>query len=363
MKRSKKITLFFLAAAAALLPVSCEVTGWCDTRRPIYDEVGVRVMVRVNIDWSQAGLEPETPDGRIMASVWFFPIEGGDPFVLATDDTRDSIPLPPGNYHILAFNGVLEPSGTHNEFVSSSFNYIGFRATERYETFEAYCRKPLVLSAERFLRAGEDDTPPSVASPEVLATDHYRNTDTGDVFGITIEMVDNDRRPELYFSPRRCTSLLHVRARVMNLISLSAMDGANVISVSGLAESMRLASGEPGTTSVTHFFPIGDRAYNEGSQTDGTVNGYCYTFGLTSAAQSVQRVSLYFTMRDGGTPLPFDWDVTNRFLRTQEPFEEKLYVEVGDIHLPDTQPSEGAGSLFDAQVENWGANVDILIEI
>jgi hypothetical protein len=352
-----------------LLLCSCEATGWQDTRRPIEDEGELRVIVRVRLDWNQASLEP----GRVIASVWFFPESGEHPRVLTTDELLDSIALPPDNYRILAFNGLLEYASTRDEQTSSSFRNIGFRGTGRYETFEAFCRNPLTLSAA-YSRPAETSTP--MAAPETLTADHYHNSETGDVLHLTMEMVDRDVRPTLEFTPVRLTAQVQLVAHVENLVSAATFDGANVAAISGLAESVLLASGKKGTTPVTHYFTINHRQYDEGSEVNGTLRGDCFTFGLpgasTRADGNENLLNLYFTLRDG-TPHPaIERDITGHFMQEEQgdgKIQLTLRVEVGEgrlgpddyIHLPDTQDPGSDGSDFDADVDKWGNNVTVPI--
>jgi hypothetical protein len=314
-----------------------------------------------------------------MASVWFFPDDEGQPHVLTTDAVVDSIPLPPGNYRVLAFNGLLEYSPTRDEQTSGSFRHIGFRGTGRYETFEAFCRTPLTVTSARYSRA-EDDQSALMASPEELACDHYRNDATNDVFSVTMSMVDKGARPVLEFAPAKLTAQLQLVVHVENLISAASFENANVAFISGLAESVLLASGKRGTTPVTHYFIINDRQYYEGSETDGTLRGGCLTFGLPQVtgdgSGNDNLLSLYFTLRNGDPYPVIERDLTGRFTQGEEDRQSgeeqlTLYVEVGagslgpddHIRLPDTQDPGNPGSDFGAEMYGWGENVVYPIDI
>jgi hypothetical protein len=358
-----------------ILLIACEAAGWQDSRRTITDEGALRITVRVRMDWNRAGLEPETPDGRITASVWFFPDDDSErlPYVMTTDEIVDSISLPPGRYHILAFNGLLEYSPARTVQNSASFQHIGFRGTERYETFEAFCRTPLILSS-RYSRAPGDVSAP-MAAPEMLAADHYRDAATGDVLSLTTEMVDKDIRPTLNFVPVPIVAMLRVVVHVQNLISAATIEGANIASVNGLAESVFLASGRKGTALVAHYFNINHRQFYENSETDGTLRGESLTFGLLEeedGANVANMLGLYFTLRDG-YPLPvMERDITGR-LEEEEQIDGKIqltfYVEVGTgvsgspndpdppVELPTTPDTGGAGSEFDVEIDSWGDNI------
>jgi hypothetical protein len=358
---------------------SCEVTGWQDTRRPIEDEGAFRVSVRVRLDWNRSALAPVTPDERIPASVWFFPQEEGQsPYVLTTDEVLDSISLPPGDYHILAFNGLLSYNATRDEQNGGSFRNIGFRGTDRYDTFEAYCTTPLILPASLRSRA-EDDLSAPMAAPEALAVDHYRNEATGDVLRLTMDMVDKGIKQTLDFAPERLIEMLQVVVHVKNLVSATDVEGVNVASIGGLAGSVRLASGERGVSPpVAHYFTVNHRQYDEGSQTDGTLRGECLTFSraedlVRDPGTGVRnRLRLYLTLRDGS---PFDvieHDVTGRFTPDGEYTGElRLTLDAGMgllgandyIELPDTQEPGGSGSGLDANVNGWGEHVDVPIEL
>jgi hypothetical protein len=361
----KAFATFVLLSVLMLLGLtSCEVMGWQDTRCPIIDEpLSARgVTVRVQLDWSRADIPAETPDGRRMGNVWFFPAEGGTPFILEMDETLDSIALPVGNYHILIFNGLLRADASRGELTSNSFRYIGFRNTERYETFEAYCRNPITLSGKYAARSA-DDAP--VSSPEVLAATRYTADDGTDMFRVTPVMLDGDVRPTLQFAPRRVTSLLHLTVHVENLVSISSVEGASSASVSGLAGGILLATGEPVPPAVTHFFTINHRKFYEGSVTEGTVEGYCYFFGLAAGEAATQELEIFFRLRDGTDYDPIHRDITGRFSVDEQTLQVVLNIEAGAKHLgeddiirlPDTPDPGGEGAGMDADIGDWGENV------
>ena len=346
---------------------SCEATGWQDTRRPLEDEGALRVSVQVRLNWEASGLggDPE------VASVWFFP-EGGEPKVLSTNETLDSISLPPGDYRILAFNGLLENNASTREQRSSvSFANIGFRGTDRYETFEAFCLRPQQVSAAYSRPADE----PAMSPPEALAAGRYDDGAGGDMFRITMEMVDRKERPELTFTPVPAVATLELTAHVGNLISAATIDGANTASVSGLGESVFLATGRTGEAAVTHYFTLNHRQYDDPENPkDGTLRGGCFTFGLPQ--ENSNLLGLWFTLRDSkeGTPKTyFHRDLTEPWAEQhgKEVMQLDLRVEVGKlrlgendtINLPDTQPPEEVGSNFDADVDEWGDDENVALDI
>jgi hypothetical protein len=360
-----------IAGLTALLMLSsCEVIGWQDHRRPIDDESDLRVIVRVGLDWSLSGLT-EDP---VIGSVWFFPESGEAPHVLNTEELLDGIPLPPGDYRVLAFNGLLNYTASRNEQTSASFRNIAFRNTGSYDTFEAFCSTPLGLTTA-FARPATDPSEP-MAQPEILAADHYRNSETGDVLRLTMAMVDADIRPTLTFTPVPLIAQVQLKVHVENLVSASAIDGDNAATIGGMAGSVFLASGRTGATLVTHRFTINHRQYNEGSTVNGTLQGGCSTFGLPEpsarAADRENLLNLYFTLRDGTTLPPVERNITGYF--TQEEQGEgvvqlTLRVEVGGeslgeddlITLPDTQPPTGSNSGFEADVDDWPEKITLPI--
>ncbi|MDR2388611.1 MAG: DUF5119 domain-containing protein, partial [Tannerellaceae bacterium] len=111
MKTSPMLYFLTLLTLGGLFS-SCE-------RRPLEEYTGCWVHVRIN--WAEAYLDPNG------ASVYFFPKQGGTPYILWTNYTADSIYLPAGNYSALVFNER-----------TSEYTDIAFRGTQSYETFEVY---------------------------------------------------------------------------------------------------------------------------------------------------------------------------------------------------------------------------------
>jgi len=164
---------------------------------------------------------------------------------------------------------------------------------------------------------------------------------------------------------------------VENLCSAAEAEGASVASVGGLAGGLLLATGQPSgapPAPVCHYFTINHRKYDEGSATDGTVEGWCYTFGIVPSGANGparQTLDIYFTLRDGTSLEAISRDVTGCITRDEQAIQLCLRVEAGGrilgpedvIRLPDTPDPGGDGSAIDAKVNEWGQELNIPLDI
>ena len=328
-------TCYCCTAILLLIIVICS----CQ-RRPVIEYTGA--WVRVQIDWETAQIEPNG------ASVYFFPKQGGTPFVLWTNHTLDSIYLPIGNYDVLV----------HNERVSEYTN-IAFRGTGAYETFEAYAHPD--LSTPDFLqyqsmvnpeisKTTKAGTP--VAEPDVLAVAHH------DDFSLTQGMTIKGAGPLLEFTPQRLTAELTVTAHITGLQYAAAPSGSGGY-LSGMVEGIMLATEEHTEVSTTQYFTFRHAEFNPGSAEEGIMEAMFYTFGPHQKTDSPKKLWLQFLLRDGEIYTPDERDVTGRFVGTRAAGKIVLSLSVGlrkwaedtPIELPYAEAGDG---IFTVDVSNWG---------
>jgi len=316
----------------------CTLTSCCGIDDPPCPVEGR--WVKVCLDWSESLLdEYETSD----ASVWFFPESGEKPKVLYTNFTLDSIYLPRGWYRVLAFNGTAQ-SGSHP--------YLEFRGTDRYDTFEVYTKR--ISPQERFTSSVSGNEQASY-SPDILSVARtsfyvFRNAET------TVRL-----------SPRPITGLLRVAVRIQDM--QYAAEHSNALSISGMAESVFLATGRTGATTTTHYAALTHRVFdveNGVATADGTMQATLTTFGLpATAAKNILLLS--FLLRNGSL-YPVERNVTGKFTRQDGdtasglPFE--LFLNVGFDGFPVVIPETPAGDAgLDVGVQDWGPTVDIIQKI
>jgi hypothetical protein len=316
----------------------------CDDRRDILEEASSFGYVRVRIDWTQAGIDPNG------ASVYFFPRDGSQPRGLWTNHTLDSLYLPVGVYSVLMFNErTTEHAG------------IAFRGTDAYDTFEAYAVPESALP--EFMSRGTE-TPrvsDAVSDPDILAAAHM------DRFELTRSMTRNGAGPLLEFSPARVTAGVRVTVRISGLqyLDRSISSGG---SLSGMAGGVMLSTGEPTSASVTQYFPFLRTVLDESSDTSGTMLTVFSSFGPAGMSRqalskdglaATNMLGLQFHLRNGTTWSPDLREVTGRFERAELDIDLKIGYNrwEGDtiVTLPYVPPADG---MFDADVNGWGDSHD-----
>lgn len=309
------------------------------THREIFNDKGV--WAQITIDWSKANINPNG------ASVWIFPHDGGKPIVFLTNDTRDSVKLRRGKYSLLVFNETI----TEHQF-------IRFRGTNHYSTFEAYC-KPTTVTG-KYVKADSD---PSASTPNLLASDHL------DYLEITTEMIENNDRPQLNFTPKRVVSLVSITIHIQGVEN--AAKSGSAVSLSGIAEGVNLSTGKRSSSAVRHMAPLNNREFYPENPKSGTLSASFNTFGLTdmqTRGNGVENlISIYIKLRDGSSLPTIERNVTDKIERV-EGVELKFKITMGaenlpEFELPDVPDANISGPGFDAEVEDWGEeeNVDLPI--
>lgn len=339
---------FLLVFILSQILVSCEVTGLQDTRRPI-ENLYNRVCLIVNLDWSQSMLDDQDFE---VATVWFFPEDGGIPRVMRTNERTDSIYLDPGVYHILAFNGTENASSHPN---------LSFTGTNAYNRFEVdvntLSRSESSLFGLRVVEQQDAAYPPDLLS---AARD-------------TIELVRlQNTTYEVTLQPRPVTAVLTVIAHIQNMNYTAS--GGHLLSVSGMAKGAYLASLNMSSSPVTHIVLLNNRAFGEGGQANnGTMSARLFMFGFPVEYWDGENIlQLSFTLIDGSI-FKVERNVTGRFKRDNSVagFPLALILEIGgdeddcDCNLPIIIPEVDGNSDggFQADVDNWGPDVIIHHEI
>lgn len=302
----------------------------CDTRREIIEEEYLQV--NVSVDWSEADL---APDGT---SFWFFPqAEGQRPVVYQTNGTTGNLSLPQGNYSILVFNeGINE------------HDYIKFRGTNSFSTFEAYLEE-LQLGG-KYAASKSRDGEKTVARPNILAVECREN------LAMTRVATTNGKSMELSFAPKRVVIpvLLTVRVRGMD----NTASGGHTASLRGMAGNYMLGQSVAGNIPVAHLFTLNNRTFDADSWQNGTMSATFFSFGRVMPFAN--QVVLYFKLRDGSDFI-VERDVTSLLKEMDTDKGRCLTLEMGKgtaedpiIEIPYVEDSGESGSGFDANVEEWG---------
>jgi hypothetical protein len=296
--------------------------------------------VRVRINWDTARIEPNG------ASVYFFPKKGGNPYILWTNHTSDSLYLPVGNYSVLVFN---ERVNEHTD--------IAFRGTHSYETFEVYALPDysipdfLQYQAQVNHDMSKATKLASTANPDVLAVARMN------MFCLTHDMTLKGVGPLLEFTPLRVTAELLVTVRIRGLQYAAVPSGCGG-SICGMSEGMMLATGQPNLAPTTQYLTFRRADFDPDSRTEGVMQAVFNTFGPL-LEQDVNLLWMQFLLRDGSIYTPdMERDVTGHFEMTDLPDRKWLDLSVGrkrwdnddPITLPYAKPEDG---IFDVGVNGW----------
>ncbi|MDR1369007.1 MAG: DUF5119 domain-containing protein [Dysgonamonadaceae bacterium] len=357
-----------MTVKSCLLLTVCLGLWSCDDRRDLID-LGENwektLAVKVKIDWSKAGINPEN------ASIWFFnasdgtPALGGQPEL--TNDMDLTVDLPIGQYSILVFNGTVNDQDN-----------IRFRGTDRYQTFEAYAysETPAGNAAAR-LRTDKDADLPFITPPNVLAVDRL------ELLEITGRMIDRKEETVITFTPRRLVAQMDITIHFRGLI-YSAPGGHSGV-VTGMANSVFLASGKTGNERASHAFSLNNRTFYPDNPTDGSMSRSFLCFGLPGMiyyppqfGETNNRLLLDILLRNG-EHAGYSFDVTGGIVCSGyndavTGLNLRITMGVGGFPLPlemqdpvtlpevpEVDFSGGGG--FDPNVNNWGENTDVPIPV
>lgn len=283
-----------------ILLLSCE-------RRPLEDGDNGTVIVPVSIDWSVSHI----PVGEIhRASIWLFPKAGGEPleFRLEGNVTYKEIAVPVGSYSVLIFNETTD---------STDWNSIGFRGTDKFETFAAYARpepqKGFYVRDKELL----------VKNPDMLAVW------SSDIFVVTDAMVKSGRPGLTDIQPLPCVDVAIITVYVVNLKSVFQATGL----LQGMSDGVLLASGKRLSTIGVYPFLLSNREYSSNNK-DGTIKTVFNTFGEVPQSGAQYGVQLDFILTDGtGLPAMF-FDVTGLIDRVIVDHLTTLNINLGMREQP-----------------------------
>ncbi len=239
-------------------------------------------LVKIKCDWSRARLAPD------QWTVMFYGDHAARPRQFVTARPVDTLQLSPDNYRTLVVNGTL----------NSGIDYVRYRGTEHYDTFEAY--------ATVAIRRNNGDI--VVNEPDTLASVGLMKSIGGeDAF--TTKYIDGRLRPgdvghyvqdSIEYIPCRLVYRIKVIVTVSNLnYLLASRDVAG--EVSGLSGGVLVASRMPTHGPVIYSLAFTNN--NPPSETVGNIEAAFATFGppLDLAEQRTYGVNLAFVLANNRT--------------------------------------------------------------
>ena len=308
--------------------------------------------VRINTDWSK--FKEETPTGMTVMVY----AQDGDQEIVATQHTNTTthalMYLPDGLYSTIVYNQ------SHTEFGS-----LSFRGLSNYNTAEVYANPATTRWYTR------TDGTRVVTEPEWLGTDKLED------MLVTPEMV-NDTWMELENSnsrnitrngfligtlvPENIIYTIYVKVHIKGIHNLRSARA----SMDGLAEGYFLGRGLTSSEKVVQLMEEWAITQDKVDPTQGYIESKITCFGLPHGHASLPEDNLFelqTLLVDNKTILKFPFHVGDRFKKDiSEEVQLTLYLDlVLDETLPDVEPADGSSGGFSAEVDDWGPeeNIDI----
>ena len=369
-----------LLAVLGMAAMSCD-------RRPLEEtfETGAYADILLVTDWSKL----EDPNFTGMTAI-FYPTDGGTPTRITSNNTeRNVVRLRRGSYHILVFNqsetefgsmtfdgmgslftaeAMLKPLESGNESTADDYNWFYGLSEVKDSGFVAY-REPEYLNAQSIKEYDVTDA---------MTKEYARQTATGETF-----YADT-----IYMTPPPVVPTLHITISVKGIENCRSIKAY----ITDMAESQLLGAEQNSSKSACQVISHWTRHISESDPTVGAFTADIRTFGVpgmyiygnatvpakATRASSIttenilNRLRVFFNLRDGKTMTPYSWDVTEKMSYAQAELRLDITLdqgtkesgETGPIILPDVdddgKTDTGAG--FDATVEDWD-NKDEHIQI
>ena len=323
----------------------------CERRALTYYEV---TELHILVDWSQSGLAAE--EENYGSTILFYPRDGGTPHIFQMGErTGETVRLPMGTYDAIIFNRSF-----------NDFSNIAFRG-DSYETLEAYARK-VETRVDEVTRV---ETRTIISSPDELAVatlegfivtedmlGNYSQTTYGRTAASRTVEEETDEIYTLRFVPKKLTRKV---AAVLHIEGLNNIRSATCC-LSGVAESIFLATGRTSANTVTQEFEPSNPEFYPGSPFNGTLSCHFEVFGLNY----VDNNNLYLEalLVDGKTE--FTGDCTNVKITENEDGTGVITLTLkadATEKVPDVKPEGGSDSGFDVDVDGWGDDIHTDIPI
>lgn len=283
----------------------------CDRRELTYPD-GVEITIAA--DWNNAGLgEQENLYG---ATAVFYPAEGGAPVtVLMGDRNHKTAHMKKGHYNVVLFNRSFD-----------DFGGIAFRGTDAHHTLEAYAKNAQTKVS--------DSGKVATDCPEGLAADCVEGFEV-DKKGCRLDFVPQKLTREI-------TAAIHIKG--MNNIRTATC------TLSGVSESVFLATGKSSERVMTQQFELGNPVYLPGSTTEGILSATFSVFGFDE--NLTHNMHFKALLVDGKTEVEEDFKDMKVDVKEDSEGIVHITIEVVcDETVPTVRPEGSSG--MDADVEDW----------
>lgn len=326
----------FLLLALAIL--------WaCTDQRDLY--VKPSPMLLIKNDWEPSRTNVQNP----MATLMIYPLSSNK--IYMEDHLRKTLALDESDYNVLVFNDYMYSES------QTQRNYIRYRGTQSFDSFEAYA-----TSMTGAFRALPDEV--VVNNPDTLSTRSTLDLTVEGKRAFALKYKNGKHRfstaydyieDSLEFVPCR---VVHNCVVIVNLQNVKALNGSGRAkgSLRGFSGSSFLASRMPGHSNVTHQFNLNGLKLE--SQNEGSISATFSTFGPPLDLPE-RRYELEITVQypSGREPAPFVFDVTDQLTAQiaqlnadrllNKPIMDDIIIRV-DIKLENDKAD------WDVSLDDWG---------
>lgn len=320
----KQDTSFLLS----VLLFFCLYFSSCERRELTYFSAA---QITISADWSRAGLNDQ--EQNYGATAVFYPVCGGKPILVLMGDRKETVVrLGEGLYDVILFNRSFD-----------DFGGIAFRGEDRYRTLEAYgttAESPDELAADRMERFE--------VTPGMLG--NYAPVPK------TRGLVAEDDSCHLCFTPEKLTKEITALIRIKGMNNIRTA----TCTLSGVSESIFLASGQSSEKTLTQEFTLRNPVFLPGSLTEGTMSATFSVFGFDETIR--HDLHLNALLVDGKTRFEESFD--NVKISRADNIDGTFTIII-DLTCTKTIPNvkvEG-GSGLDADVDDWPDEEDTDVNI
>ena len=289
----------------------------------------------ISVDWSKAALSEE--EEKYGATALFYPEGENEPIVVLMGDRNGkTVRLKEGLYNIVLFNRSFD-----------DFSNIAFRGKDCYRKLEAYTK-------DIGTKADESSSRVATESPDELAADFMGSLE------VTADMLGNysptrsgvagsavsDSIFRLSLTPGKRTKDITVSIRIEGMNNIRTA----FCRLSGVSESIFLASGESSEQTITQQFSLANPIYLPDSKTEGTMSASFSVFGFDE--KITHELHLEALLIDGKTV--YKEDFPNVKVTQTDSGNGSLRITIDQIcqtPVPDVKPEGGSG--MDADVGDW----------
>lgn len=351
---NRLFSILFPLFTVLLLP-SCEYKDLCYTHPH-------SARLRIDVDWSESQYDEE-PNGM---SVMVMPTTaGGSPTEthLSNDITHVDLSLFAGTYDVMAYNQS-----------PSEFGTLTFTGMDSINTAMVYANALDASSTWYTPSSGEQ----LLQEPEWIAAGVQRSCT------VTEEMVEqcsaynevnsagwgtgqpNSTAPRFLLTTVYPQSLVYTIYVTVHLKGAHNLRSARA-ALTDLADGNQMAYDRPTTSTGTQLLEGWTLTKDKGLATTGTIQCSIKSFGLPtghSGAADANTFNLSMLLVDGKTKVTHTFQVGNLFRYDSDPSKKILYLDLYlDEALPDVKPEGAHGGGFDAEVDEWGPEDEIIIKI